>query len=84
MTLDDHPILGPVPSVRGFVLNCGWGGTGIIQAPIAGELVAEYIANGHMETLDVSSLGIERFQGKSAHEAMDCWVKAHPSAMKDS
>jgi sarcosine oxidase subunit beta len=84
VTLDDHPILGPVPSVRGFVLNCGWGGTGIIQAPIAGQLIAEYIANGHMETVDANSLGIERFQGKSAHEVMNLWERSHPPATKDS
>ena len=84
VTLDDHPILGPVPSVRGFVLNCGWGGTGIIQAPIAGQLIAEYIANGHMESVDASSLGIERFQGKSAQEVMNLWERSHPPAIKDS
>ena len=84
VTLDDHPILGPVPSVRGFVLNCGWGGTGIIQAPIAGQLIAEYIANGHMETVDANSLRIERFQGKSADEVMNLWKRSHPPAIKDS
>jgi hypothetical protein len=61
LTPDDHPILGPVPSVDGLVLNCGWGGTGIIQAPIAGQLVAEYITNGHSSTMDISPFGIERF-----------------------
>jgi hypothetical protein len=34
---------------------------GIIQAPIAGQLVAEYIANGHGSTMDISSFGIDRF-----------------------
>lgn len=63
MTLDDLPILGPVPSVDGFILNCGWGGTGIIQAPIAGQLVAEYISDGRTLTMDISPFGIERFEG---------------------
>jgi len=62
MTFDDHPILGPAPSVDGFTLNCGWGGTGIIQAPIAGQLVAEYINDGHTSTMDISPFGIERFE----------------------
>jgi len=62
LTPDDHPILGSVPSVDGLILNCGWGGTGIIQAPIAGQLVAEYVSNGHTSTVDTSSLGIERFE----------------------
>ena len=63
MTLDDHPILGPVTSVDGLILNCGWGGTGIIQAPVAGQLVAEYISRGSTSTVDIASLGIERFEG---------------------
>jgi sarcosine oxidase subunit beta len=64
MTLDDHPILGPVTPVEGLILNCGWGGTGIIQAPIAGQLVAEYISGGSTPTMDMDSLSIERFEGK--------------------
>jgi sarcosine oxidase subunit beta len=65
VTPDDHPIIGPVPSVDGFILNCGWGGRGIIQAPIAGRLVAEYIWNGYTSILDIDSLRIERFGLKS-------------------
>jgi sarcosine oxidase subunit beta len=61
-TSDERPILGPAPSVEGFVLNCGWGGTGIIQAPIAGQLVGEYVSNGHTLTMDIGPLGIERFE----------------------
>jgi sarcosine oxidase subunit beta len=84
VTLDDHPILGPVPLVKGFFLNCGWGGTGIIQAPIAGQLIAEYISNGYTATMDISSLGIERFQGKSAKEAKGLWERSHVTTIKDS
>ena len=65
MTLDDRPLLGPVPSVDGFILNCGWGGTGIIQAPMAGQLVAEYISAGCTTTMDISPFRIERFEGES-------------------
>ena len=61
LTPDDRPILGPAPSVDGFVLNCGWGGMGIIQAPIAGQIVAEYISNGHTSTMEIGPFGIERF-----------------------
>jgi glycine/D-amino acid oxidase-like deaminating enzyme len=63
MTLDERPLLGPVPSVEGFILNCGWGGTGIIQAPIAGQLIAEYISKGQA-CVDLSLFGIERFEKK--------------------
>ncbi|MBU0704356.1 MAG: FAD-binding oxidoreductase [Chloroflexi bacterium] len=68
MTPDGRPILGPVPSVDGFVLNCGWGGTGIIQAPIAGQLVAEYVSDGRASTMDIGPFSIERFAEKSAHQ----------------
>jgi glycine/D-amino acid oxidase-like deaminating enzyme len=65
LTPDDHPILGPVPSVDGLILNCGWGGRGIIQAPIAGRLVAETICHGYPSTMDIHPLKIERFSLKS-------------------
>lgn len=65
MTLDDHPILGPVPSADGFILNCGWGGEGIMLSPIAGQLVAKYISDGHASAMDLSLFRIERFEGKS-------------------
>ena len=68
LTVDNRPILGPVPGVEGFILNCGWGGTGIIQAPIAGQLVAELVSNGRTLTMDISPLGIERFEGESIGE----------------
>ena len=61
LTSDDYPILGPAPSVDGFVLNCGWGGMGVIQAPIAGQFVAEYISDGRTSTMDIGAFGIERF-----------------------
>lgn len=63
LTADERPILGPVPSVDGLILNCGWGGTGIIQAPLAGQLVAEITSDGHASTLDISRFRLERFKG---------------------
>jgi sarcosine oxidase subunit beta len=61
-TPDNRPILGKVPTVEGLVLNCGWGGTGIIQAPIAGQLIAECISIGHATTMDIARLSIDRFE----------------------
>ena len=65
MTPDNQPIVGPVPSVDGLVLSCGWSGAGIIQAPIAGQLVAEYVSNHHTSTLDLGPLSIQRFKERS-------------------
>ena len=62
LTPDGHPILGPVAGVDGLVLNCGWGGMGIIQAPLAGQLAAEVVANGRASTMDIGPLAIERFR----------------------
>lgn len=67
LTPDEHPIIGPVPSVDGFILNCGWGGRGIIQAPVAGRLVAETICNVYPSTMNIHSLKIERFKGSFLH-----------------
>jgi sarcosine oxidase subunit beta len=61
-TPDNRPILGRVPTVGGLFLNCGWGGTGIIQAPIGGQLIAECVSNGHATTMDIAPLNIDRFE----------------------
>jgi sarcosine oxidase subunit beta len=83
LTPDDHPVLGPVPSVDGFILNCGWGGTGIINAPIAGQLVAELISDGRASTMDISPFGIERFEGRHVGEARE-WAICMTSGIRRS
>jgi sarcosine oxidase subunit beta len=76
MTLDDRPILGPVDSVDGFIVNGGWGGTGIIQAPIAGQLVAELVSNGRTSTMDIRPFSVDRFAGRPMEEVGDLRVFA--------
>lgn len=61
LTSDGLPILGPVHNAKGFLLNCGWGGMGIIQSPLAGQLMAEYITDGESTTMDIGTFKIERF-----------------------
>lgn len=61
VTPDDDPILGPVDHVRGFFNNCGWGGHGIMNAPAAGEELAEWIVEGRPRTVDVSRFAAGRF-----------------------
>ncbi len=56
-------VLGAWGPDDGLILNCGWGGRGIIQAPIAGRLVAETICNGYPSAMDIHPLKIERFKG---------------------
>jgi sarcosine oxidase subunit beta len=60
LTPDDRPIIGPTP-VGGLWLNSGWGGVGIIMAPLAGKLAAEYVGQGKTTTIDDSELRLDRF-----------------------
>ena len=61
LTPDGRPIFGRVPGVDGFLLNCGWGGMGIIQAPAAAQLMAELVWSGQTYTFDTDDLKLSRF-----------------------
>jgi sarcosine oxidase subunit beta len=61
LTVDGRPLFGAVPSVEGLLLNAGWGGVGIIQAPAAGQLMAESIHDGYTSTFECKELSLERF-----------------------
>ncbi len=63
LTPDDYPILGRVlpGGVEGFTNACGWGGHGVMHAPIGGQLVAELIADRKATTMDTSPFRLERF-----------------------
>jgi sarcosine oxidase subunit beta len=63
MTPDRHPIIGQVPGVAGFYLANGFSGHGFQHAPVVGKLLAELIVDGAARTVDISSLGLERFEG---------------------
>jgi 4-methylaminobutanoate oxidase (formaldehyde-forming) len=62
LTPDGQAILGPVAEPEGFWLNAGWGGVGLIQAPVAGQLLAEYLVQGQPATFDVAALLPARFE----------------------
>jgi sarcosine oxidase subunit beta len=61
MTPDRHPIIGEAPDVRGFFLANGFSGHGFQHSPIVGKLLAEMIVGGEARTVDISSLGLDRF-----------------------
>jgi sarcosine oxidase subunit beta len=63
MTPDRHPIIGEAPGAPGLFLANGFSGHGFQHAPIVGKLLAEMIGEGRARTVDVSSLGLERFAG---------------------
>jgi sarcosine oxidase subunit beta len=61
MTPDRHPVIGEAPGLTGLYLANGFSGHGFQHAPIVGKLLAEMITEGEATTVDVSSLGLERF-----------------------
>ncbi len=69
MTPDRHPIIGEAPGLPGLYLANGFSGHGFQHAPVVGKLLAELIVGGEATTVDVSSLGLERFaSGRLAAE----------------
>jgi len=60
MTPDRHPIIGASP-VEGLLLANGFSGHGFQHAPVVGKLVTELIIDGGAHTVDVASLGLDRF-----------------------
>lgn len=61
MTPDRHPIIGPSP-VGGLFLANGFSGHGFQHAPVVGKLLAELIVDGAARTVDITSLGLDRFE----------------------
>jgi sarcosine oxidase subunit beta len=60
MAADVAPVLGPVPNIKGFILDCGWV-YGFMGAPAAGKFMAEYIISGQMPA-EIAPFGLERFE----------------------
>jgi sarcosine oxidase subunit beta len=60
MTPDQRPILGPA-GPDGFVLACGFSGTGFKTAPAIGEALAEWILEGAPRSVDLRPFGLQRF-----------------------
>lgn len=61
MTPDRHPIIGASP-VEGLLLANGFSGHGFQHAPVVGKLLSEIVMDGIARTVDVSSLGLDRFE----------------------
>jgi sarcosine oxidase subunit beta len=60
MTPDFGPIISPTP-VDGFFVDVGWGTYGFKAGPVAGEAVADMIANGRPGEL-IATFGLDRFE----------------------
>eukprot|EP00475_Leptophrys_vorax_P004679 TRINITY_DN12784_c0_g1_i3.p1 TRINITY_DN12784_c0_g1~~TRINITY_DN12784_c0_g1_i3.p1 ORF type:complete len:464 (-),score=74.85 TRINITY_DN12784_c0_g1_i3:1233-2624(-) len=57
---DNRPIIGPVPGVKGAFVCGGFSGYGIMAAPGAGELVANYIGDQSALPSFRSSIAVDR------------------------
>ena len=62
MTPDQMGIISQVPEVAGLHVLAGFSGHGFMHGPIAGQLMAELIADGRAHTVDIAPLDIERFK----------------------
>jgi sarcosine oxidase subunit beta len=61
VTPDAHPILGPIPGVKGLYCIGGFSGHGFQHGPVCGMLLAEEILDGGAHTLAIGALSMERF-----------------------
>jgi sarcosine oxidase subunit beta len=61
MTPDQTGIVSGVPGVAGMHVIAGFSGHGFMHGPIAGQLMAELIADGRASTLDITPLSLDRF-----------------------
>jgi sarcosine oxidase, subunit beta len=69
MTPDQMGIISRVPEVAGLYVLAGFSGHGFMHGPIAGQLMAELIADGRAHSVDIAPLDIERF--KSAQVSVE-------------
>lgn len=59
MTPDYSPIMGPT-GVDGFLVDVGWGTYGFKAGPVAGEAMADTVANGRAPDI-IADFGLDRF-----------------------
>jgi sarcosine oxidase, subunit beta len=62
MTPDQMGIISAVPGMAGLHVVAGFSGHGFMHGPIAGQLMAELIADGRAQTVDIAPLDIGRFE----------------------
>jgi sarcosine oxidase subunit beta len=67
-TPDNNPILGRVPELEGFLVAAGFSGHGFMHSPATGRLMAELILDGAAHSVDISPLGISRFERDGPRE----------------
>jgi sarcosine oxidase subunit beta len=61
---DGLPVAGADPAVKGLYLAAGFNGHGVMFSPAIARSVAELVALGQPETLDLAPLSLARFSGQ--------------------
>jgi sarcosine oxidase, subunit beta len=59
-SVDGEPILGPIQALPGLLVGCAFHSGGFAYNPVAGQLLAEYAANGQT-SIDVTAFSPQRF-----------------------
>jgi FAD-dependent oxidoreductase domain-containing protein 1 len=70
-TLDHNAVIGPHPDLPNFLFANGFSGHGLQQAPAAGRALAEWIATGDYETIDMRPLGYERIAANEPYRELN-------------
>ncbi len=65
---DAQPIIDEARNVSRYIFAVGFSGHGFMLAPAVGEAVAEMIVYGRSKTMNISNLGISRFENKIEKE----------------
>ena len=60
-SVDDSPLLGPLPGIGNVFVATGHGASGLLLGPVSGKLIADLIA-GHPTDLDLQPFSPSRFQ----------------------
>jgi sarcosine oxidase subunit beta len=66
-SLDGEPVLGPVDGLPGLYAGCGFHSGGFAYNPVAGELLAEFVAEGRT-SIDVRAFSPNRFAADAVGE----------------
>jgi glycine/D-amino acid oxidase-like deaminating enzyme len=72
-SVDGEPILGPIDALPGFYVGCAFHSGGFAYNPVAGELLAEYVARGQT-SIDLSAFSPQRFAPAEVTEYLNSTV----------
>jgi glycine/D-amino acid oxidase-like deaminating enzyme len=66
-SMDGEPVLGPVDGLPGLYVGCGFHSGGFAYNPVAGELLADFVADGRT-SIDVRAFSPNRFTADGTEE----------------